>query len=223
VYPLDATVVTRIITPRPSIVAGRKVFTWTQPLIGTPMGAAPSVLNASYNFKADVEIPQGGAEGMLITQGGRFGGYGFYVVKNQPVFLWNLLDLKRIRWAGPALTPGKHLLEFDFKYDGLGMATLEYASASGVGRGGTGVLKVDGQAVDTQQMEHTIPFLMQLDESLDVGSDTLTGVNDADYKPPFAFTGKLNKVTLTIDRPKLSPADIEKLKQAEQTAAQARE
>jgi arylsulfatase len=199
------------------------VFTWTQPLIGTPMGAAPSVLNASYNFKADVEIPQGGAEGMLITQGGRFGGYGFYVVKNQPVFLWNLLDLKRIRWAGPALTPGKHLLEFDFKYDGLGMATLEYASASGVGRGGTGVLKVDGQAVDTQQMEHTIPFLMQLDESLDVGSDTLTGVNDADYKPPFAFTGKLNKVTLTIDRPKLSPADIEKLKQAEQTAAQARE
>jgi hypothetical protein len=223
VYPLDATVVTRIITPRPSIVAGRNVFTWTQPLIGTPMGAAPSVLNASYNFKADVEIPQGGAEGMLITQGGRFGGYGFYVVKNQPVFLWNLLDLKRIRWAGPALTPGKHLLEFDFKYDGLGMATLEYASASGVGRGGTGVLKVDGQAVDTQQMEHTIPFLMQLDESLDVGSDTLTGVNDADYKPPFAFTGKLNKVTLTIDRPKLSPADIEKLKQAEQTAAQARE
>jgi arylsulfatase len=63
-------------------------------------------------------------------------------------------------------------------------------------------------------MEHTIPFLMQLDESLDVGSDTLTGVNDADYQPPFAFTGKLHKVTLAIDRPMLSPEDIKKLEQA---------
>jgi len=223
VYPLDATVVTRIITPRPSITAGRDVFTWTQPLTGTPLGDAPNVLNTSYTFKAEVEIPQGGAEGMLITQGGRFGGYGFYVVKNKPVFTWNLLDLKRVRWAGPELTPGKHVLEFDFKYDGLGMATLAYASASGVGQGGTGVLRVDGKDVDTQKMEHTIPFLMQLDESLDIGSDTLTGVNDADYQPPFKFTGKLNKVTLSLDRPKLSPEDIKKLEQAQQTAAKARE
>jgi arylsulfatase len=72
-------------------------------------------------------------------------------------------------------------------------------------------------------MEHTIPFMMQLDESLDIGSDTLTGVNDADYKPPFAFTGKLNKVTLTLDRPKLTPADIQKLEKARQAAAAARE
>ena len=223
VYPLDATVVTRLISPRPSITAGRNVFTWTQPLIGTPMGAAPSVLNASYNFKAEVEIAQGGAEGMVITQGGRFGGYGFYLVKNKPVFLWNLVDLKRIRWAGPDLAPGKHVLEFDFKYDGLGMGTLAFGSPAGVGRGGTGVLKVDGKAVDTQKMEHTIPFLMQLDESLDIGSDTLTGVNDADYQPPFTFTGKLNKVTLTIDRPQLSPEDIKKLEAAEKSAAQARE
>ena len=70
------------------------------PLTGTPNGDAPSVLNASYNFKAEVEIPQGGAEGMLITQGGRFGGYGFYLLKGKPVFLWNLVDLKRIRWEG---------------------------------------------------------------------------------------------------------------------------
>ncbi len=64
-------------------------------------GDAPSILNTSYNFRADIEIPQGGAEGMLITQGGRFGGYGFYVLKNKPVFLWNLVDLKRVRWEGP--------------------------------------------------------------------------------------------------------------------------
>ncbi len=216
VLPLDTTVVTRMITPRPSITAGRNVFTWTLPLTGTPNGDAPSVLNASYNFKAEVEIPQGGAEGMLITQGGRFGGYGFYVLKNKPVFLWNLVDLKRVKWEGQeALAPGKHVLEFDFAYDGMGAGTLAFNNFSGVGRGGTGVLKVDGQVVDTQKMEHTIPFTLQWDESLDIGSDTLTGVNDADYKPPFAFTGKIDKITLTVDRPKLSPEDMKKLEQAQ--------
>lgn len=215
VLPLDTSVATRMVTPRPSITAGRNVFTWTLPLTGTPNGDAPSILDASYNFKAEVEIPASGGEGMLITQGGRFAGYGFYVLKGKPVFLWNLVDLKRVRWEGPELTPGKHVLEFDFTYDGLGMGTLAFNNFSGVGRGGTGVLKVDGQAVDTQKMEHTLPFILQWDEALDVGSDTLTGVNDADYKPPFAFTGKIDKITLTIDRPKLSPEDVKKLEQAQ--------
>jgi arylsulfatase len=213
--PLDNSVVVRVITPRPSITAGRNVFAWTRPLAGTPNGDAPSVLNTSYNFKAEVEIPPGGAEGMLITQGGRFGGYGFYVLKSKPVFLWNLVDLQRIRWEGPELAPGKHTLEFDFKYDGLGAGTMAFGDYSGLGKGGTGVLKVDGNAVSTQKMEHTIPFLLQFDESLDVGSDTLTGVNDADYQPPFRFTGKIAKITLVVDRPKLSPEDIKKLQAAQ--------
>ncbi|HJV37143.1 hypothetical protein, partial [Geomonas sp.] len=154
--------------------------------------------------------------GMLITQGGRFAGYGFYVLKNKPVFLWNLVDLKRVKWEGPEpLTPGKHTLEFDFKYDGLGMGTMMYGSMSGIGRGGTGVLKVDGKAVATQTMERSIPFILQWDENLDIGSDTGTPVNDQDYKVPFTFTGKINKITLTIDRPKLSPEDIKKLEQAQ--------
>jgi len=214
VLPLDKTMVQRIITPRPSLTAGRTVFTWTRPLTGTPNGDAPSLLNTSYTFKAEVEIPQGGAEGMLITQGGRFGGYGFYLLKGKPVFLWNLVDLKRVRWEGPELAPGKHTVEFDFKYEGMGAATMAFGSYAGVGQGGTGVLKVDGKDVATQKMEHTIPFILQWDESLDIGSDTGTPVNDADYKVPFAFTGKLNKVTLTIDRPKLSPEDIKKLEAA---------
>jgi hypothetical protein len=71
-------------------------------------------------------------------------------------------------------------------------------------------------------MEHTIPFLLQLDESLDIGSDTLTSVNDADYKPPFKFTGKLNSVKLSIDRPKLTPEDIKKIKEAEAKGADAK-
>jgi len=216
VLPLDDSVVTRLIVPKPSITAGRHVFTWTHPIIGIPNGDAPSVLNASYTFKAEVEIPQGGAEGMLITQGGRFGGYGFYLLKGKPVFLWNLVDLKRIRWEAPeALSPGKHTVEFDFKYDGLGPGTLAFHNLSGIGRGGTGVLKVDGKEVATQKMEHTLPFILQWDESLDIGSDTQTGVDDADYQVPFKFTGKIDKITLTINRPKLSPQDIKKLKAAE--------
>ena len=103
-----------------------------------------------------------GAPGMIVTQGGRFGGYGFYVLKGKPVFLWNLVDLKRIGWEGTeALTPGKHTLEFDFKYDGLGLGTLAFNNMSGIGRGGTGVLKVDGKEVATQKMERTLPLILR--------------------------------------------------------------
>jgi arylsulfatase len=67
-------------------------------------------------------------------------------------------------------------------------------------------------------MERTLPMILQWDESFDIGSDTLTGVNDADYQPPFTFTGKLNKLTIKVDRPKLTPEDIKKLENAEATA-----
>src|SRR4029079_17113849 len=111
----------------------------------------------------------------------------------KPVFRWNLVDLNRERWEGPALSAGKHTLEFDFKYDGLGAGTLAFGDYSGLGKGGTGVLKVDGRAVATQKMEQTLAVMVQFDESLDVGSDTQTGVNDADYKPPFKFNGTIRK------------------------------
>ncbi len=215
VLPLDATVATRVVAPRPSLAAGRTEFTWSGPVTGTPNGDAPSILDASFDFKAEVDIPQGGAEGMIVTQGGRFGGYGFYVLKGKPVFLYNFVDLKRTRWEGPdILSPGKHTLEFDFTYDGLGMGTLAFDNVSGIGRGGTGVLKVDSKEVARQTMEHTIPLIMQWDENFDIGADTGTPVDDRDYQVPFKFTGKLDKLTLKIDRPKLTPADIEKLKQA---------
>jgi arylsulfatase len=213
VEPLDATVATRIVSPRPSLSAGRTEFTWSGEITGTPNGDAPSILDSSFTYKAEVDIPQGGAEGMIVTQGGRFGGYGFYVLKSKPVFLYNFVGLQRTRWDGPnALSPGKHTLEFEFKYDGLGFGTLAFNNISGIGRGGTGVLKVDGQEVARQTMEHTIPLIMQWDENFDIGADTGTPVDDHDYQVPFRFTGTLNKLTLKIDRPKLSPADIEKLK-----------
>jgi hypothetical protein len=218
VFPMDASVAARIVAPRPNITAGRTEFTYTHPMVGLPQGDSPSILNSSYTFTADIDVPEGGGDGVIVTSGGRFGGYGFYILDNKPVFLWNLVDLKRIKWEGPyALTPGPHTLQFDFKY-GLGVGTLAFNNMSGLGRGGTGTLSVDGKVVATQTMEHTLPMILQWDESFDVGSDTLTGVNDADYQPPFALAAKLNKLTLTVDRPKLSPADIATL-EASQAAA----
>ena len=215
VLPLDATTFTRLVQPRPSLAAGRTVFTYSGEMTGTPGGDAPSVIATSYNFKADIDVPKEGGEGMIVTQGGRFAGYGFYLLKGKPVFTWNLVDLKRVKWKGTeALTPGKHTLEFDFKYDGLGAATLAFGSPSGLGRSGTGVLKVDGKVVATQKMKKTIPMTLQWDENFDVGADTGTPVDDRDYKVPFRFNGKLDKLTLTINRPKLSPEDIKKLETA---------
>jgi arylsulfatase len=220
VFPMDASVAGRIVAPRPNITAGRSEFVYTRPMVGLPQGDSPNILNTSYTFTADIDVPQGGAEGMIVTSGGRFAGYGFYLLKGKPVWLWNLVDLERLKWEGAdALTPGRHTVEFDFKYDGLGAGTLAFNNFSGLGRAGTGTLKVDGKVVDTKQMPKTLPMILQWDESFDIGSDTLTGVNDADYLPPFPLTAKLNKLTIKVDRPQLSPADIKQLEAAQATAA----
>ena len=197
VFPLDASKATRLVIPRPSTTAGRSVFTFSGELSGLPGGSAPSLLNRSYTIAADVVVPEKGAEGMLNTNGGRFGGYGLYLLKGKPVFTWNLLDLQRVRWEGKeALTPGKHVVAFDFTYDGPGM-----------GKGGTGVLKVDGKAVATRKMARTLPLILQWDETFDVGVDTGTPVDDADYKCPFRFTGKLEKLTVKLGPSQLMPAE----------------
>jgi arylsulfatase len=220
VLPLDASCATRVVAPRPNITAGRGEFVYTKPMTGVPMGDAPNLLDASYNITADIEVPAGGAEGVIVTAGGRFAGYGFYLLKSKPIFTWNLLDYKRVKWQGPdALTPGKHTLEFAFKYAGLGVGTLAFNQMTGIGKGGTGVLKIDGKEVATQKMAQTIPLALQLDETFDIGSDTGTPVDDEDYQVPFKFTGKLNKLTLKVERPELTPADIKRLEEMERAKA----
>jgi Sulfatase len=215
VFPLDASAAARIIAPRPNITAGRKEFVYTRPMTGLPQGDSPLLLNTSYTITADIDMPQGGAEGMILTSGGRFAGYGIYLLKGKPVFLWNMVDLERTKWEGPdALPPGRHTIEFDFKYEGIGVGTLEYNNFSGLAQPGIGTLKVDGKEVASQRMARTLPMILQWDESFDIGSDTLTGVNDENYKPPFPLTAKLNKLTVKVDRPQLSPADIKKLQAA---------
>ncbi len=220
VFPMDASVAGRIVAPRPNITAGRTEFVYTRPMTGLPQGDSPLLLNTSYTITAEIDVPASGGDGMILTSGGRFAGYGFYVLQGKPVFLWNLVDLERLKWEGPdALTPGKHTIEFDFNYEGLGPGTLAFNNFSGIGRPGTGILKVDGKVVDTKAMPKTLPMILQWDESFDIGSDTLTGVNDADYRPPFPLTSKLEKLTIKIDRPQLTPEDIQKLEGAKKAAA----
>lgn len=189
VFPLDNDFLQRVLAPRPSATAGKTLFTYSGEISGLPSGNAPDIVNKSYTVTAEVDVPQGGGDGMLVTQGGRFGGYGLYLLKGKPVFLYNLLALEKFRWEGQdALTPGKHTIVFTFKYDG-----------GGPGKGGSGVLNVDGKEVASQKVANTVPFLMTIDETFDVGVDTRTGVEDGDYQVPFQFTGTIDKLSVQLN------------------------
>ena len=141
---------------------------------------------------------------MIVTLGGRFGGYGLYLLHGKPVFDYNFLDLKQTRWEGGVtgedlfsrpLAPGKHRIVFDFKYDGPGLA-----------KGGTGVLSVDGHELSKKTIEHTIPLLMSIDETFDVGADTRTPVDDS-YDVPFRFTGTIDKLTFDLGPSQIKESD----------------
>jgi arylsulfatase len=196
VLPLDNSSLTRWNAPRPNLTAGRTVFTYSGELTGVPASAAPNILNKSYTITAEVEIPQGGAEGMIVTEGGRFGGYGLFLTKGEfgfgrgkVVFLYNLLDLKRTTWEGPELEAGKHKIVFDYKVD-----------EPGLGKSGKGVLYVDGKEAARNTMEHGTPITFPEDETFDIGQDTRTGVAMLEYRydVPFKFTGKINKLTFDL-------------------------
>ena len=216
VLPLDGSLSTRFVVPRPSMSAGRKVFNYSGSVDAPiPNGSQPNLMNTSYTITAEIDVPEGGAEGMLVDLGGRYGGYGLYLLKSKPVFMYNFVGLERTRWEGPqALAPGKHTLVFDFKYDGLGAETLAYNNLSGVGRGGTGTLSADGKVVATTKMAHTTPLTYDLDDTFAIATSAETPLDDADYKVPFPFTGKLTKLTIAVDEPKLTPEDIKKMQEA---------
>jgi arylsulfatase len=255
VLPLDNSTLARFKSPKPNLTAGRTVFNYSGTHIGIPGSGAPNIMNKSYTITADVDIPKGGGEGMIVTDGGRFGGYalflsprfnwwshsaffrnfglaslafGLFLIlrgkkKNwgrfkmftsyviltlssvllisvfatrvmkigagRPVFIYNLLDLKRTTWSGSSLSGGKHTIVFDFEID-----------SAALGAGGTGILSVDGKEVSRNSMEHGIPITFPEDESFDVGNDTRTGVSMLKYRYdiPFPFTGNINKLTVYL-------------------------
>jgi hypothetical protein len=133
------------------------------------------------------------------------------LVKGVPVFTYVELTAERFRWEGPAaLTRGRLTITFDFTYDG-----------HGAGRGGTGVLPVDGKEVARKTIPSTIPYLISFDETFDVGVDTRTGVDDNDYQVPFRFTGKLDKLTINLVPPNRTAEEQKLLQQQIQEAVNA--
>jgi arylsulfatase len=172
-----------------------------------------------------VEIPQGAADGVLATQGGRFGGWSLLVLDGKPMLAYAYTNQDGARYknqnadktrivGSEKLTPGKHTIDFDFKYDG-----------GGLGKGGLGTLAVDGVKVAESRIERTSPVgKFTLDESFDVGQDTGTPViDDYDAKMPFKFTGVLNKVVIRLGRDMLTPeqhGELERLKRNFALAAQ---
>jgi arylsulfatase A-like enzyme len=214
VLPLDGSAAPRFVYPRPDFSAGRTIFKYSGEPFRCPNGTQPSLLNTSYTITAEIDVPETGSEGMIVNEGDRSGGYGMYLLKGKPVFVWNLLLLKRVRWEGPELSAGKHTIVFDFKYDGLGEATLAYNVLSGVGRGGTGTLSVDGAVVASQTMERTIPLVMNIDQAFTIGDAAGPPLVDGDYEMPFPFTGKINGVTISVEKPILTEDDKKKLEAA---------
>ena len=203
VLPLDNTKVERLdVNNRPSNIRGLKEFTYYDGMVRIPEGGAPDLKNKSFGISAVVDIPEGGAEGLLMTQGGRFAGLGLYLLDGRPVFHYNLAGVERYTVAGKdKVPPGRHVVTLDFNYDG-----------GGVGKGGQATLTVDGEKVASEHLPQTIAYRMSLDETLDIGEDTGTPISE-DYKVPFKFTGELEKVTINITEEKLTEEQLEKYRQ----------
>jgi arylsulfatase A-like enzyme len=205
VLPLDNSKLERMnVDNRPSLTRGRSLFTFYPGMTRIPEGSAPSILNKSFKVSADLEIPPGGAEGVLVTQGGRFNGWGLYMLAGKPVFHYNTVGVFRYTVAGPdQLSPGRHTIVLDFSYDG-----------GGLGKPGTAKLLVDGKQVAEGRIERTIPFRISADETLDIGEDTGTPVSE-DYHVPFRFTGDLNKLAIQLTDAPLNADEQAQMEQME--------
>lgn len=181
---------------RPSLTEGRTSFTYHQGDTRIPEGSSPDTKNRSFSITADVEIPQNGADGMIITQGGLFGGWALYLEKGKPIFFYNTANVFHYNIASRSTLPsGKHTLLVSFNYNG-----------GGIGKGGTANLSVDGNQVATGKIVVSVPIRYALDEGLDVGEDTGTPVN-LSYDVPFKFTGKIDKVIIDLKPAQTNAAD----------------
>jgi len=212
VLPIDNSKVERLdVSNRPSNIRGQTKFTYYDHMVRIPEGGAPDLKNRSFGISAVVDIPADGAEGLLMTQGGRFAGVGLYLLQGRPVFVYNLCGVEHYRVEGEKPVPaGRHVVTLDFNYDG-----------GGLGKGGKATLSVDGAVVASAKVPRTIPFRMSLDETLDIGLDTGTPVSE-DYEVPFDFTGGLETVTIQLADRKLTEEELRQYRQGQVQAAMAR-
>jgi arylsulfatase len=193
VLPLDGRAVERLNAEamgRPVLSGDATTFTYYPGQVGLPADAAPRILNKSWTITADLDLPEGGADGMIVTQGGLVGGYGLYLRDGKPTFVYNYLALERPTIAGADPLPaGKSTVEVDFDYHG---------AAGEMGKGATVTLRVNGAEAAKGELDRTIPIQISLGEGLDVGMDVGSAV-DFTYQLPFAFTGGIEQVTVALE------------------------
>jgi arylsulfatase len=172
---------------RPSLIRGRTRMTYYPGTIGLPDAASPPMINKSWTITAEIEIPDGKAEGMIVTHGGLEGGYGLYLRDGKPTFVYNFLGMERPTFsAEDPLPKGKTTLAVDFKYDG-----------GGIGKGGAIKMSANGKKIAEGRLKRTIPAQFSLGEGLDIGMDVGSAV-DFTYQLPFVFTGKIEKVDIEL-------------------------
>ncbi len=213
VYPLDSSFAKRADPAiRPSLTKGRSEFTYYPGMVRIPEGSAPNFKNGSWAIGAEVTIPATGANGVLATIGGRFGGWVLLLKDSKPQFVYALSNQPQHKYSVASDAPvpaGDHVVRFSFNYDG-----------GGIGKGATGILFVDGKEVAQGRIPETIRGRFSLDETFDIGEDTGTPVIE-DYvdKMPFAFTGTLKKFMVVLQPQKLSPEERQRLLEEEARGA----
>ncbi len=209
VLPLDDRTLERLnaaLVGRPDLMAGRTSLTVYQGMTGMSENVFINVKNRSHTITAEVEIPKKGANGVILAQAGRFGGWSFYIKDGKPTYTYNWLGLQRYNMAAKqALPAGKATIRFEFDYDG-----------GGVGKGGMGTLFVNGKKVAAGRIERTQGGVFSADEGADVGADEGTPVTEA-YKVPFKFTGKIYSVTIELKD--MKKADHDEAEQARKAVA----
>jgi hypothetical protein len=173
---------------RPDLMGERTSLTLSEGMVGMSENVFINIKNRSFSINADVQIPDGGANGVIIAQAGRFGGWSLYLKEGRPTFVYNFLGLQEFKVsAQDAVVAGKANVRMNFDYDGGGM-----------GKGGMASIQVNGQKVASGRIEHTQGMIFSADETAGVGMDDATPVT-TDYKErDNSFTGKILKVAIDV-------------------------
>ena len=192
VLPLDGRGQQRFADERPQIAADRSSYTYYPGTQEVPVNAAAKIINRPHSITADVEIPEGGAEGVLISQGGIDGGYTFYVKDGKLQYLYNYVARTFFHAESTTTVPeGRHQLRYEFEVTG------EPDILKGKGTPGLGQLYIDGQLVGQVEMDVTNPIMLGLASGVAVGADPGSPVTDL-YQAPFDFTGVIYNVTMDV-------------------------
>lgn len=195
VLPIDDRTIERTnaeLAGRPELLGGRKSLLLYEGMEGMMENTFMNIKNKSFSVTADIDVPKGGAKGVILAQGGRFGGWSVYLNEGKPAFIYNFLGLENyVIESSSQLPEGKATLKFDFIYDG-----------GGNGKGGDVTVYVDGKSVANGRVEKTQPNIFSADETADVGLDNQTPVavtENIGYGPvETKFTGKINEVLLEV-------------------------